>query len=87
MRAFIDTLTFQHPYTNGVSYAKEEPLCVMLNKTIGEDQGVFQYKDINGYVQDCRTPSALAMELLQSGTKPSIWSYQYRISRHECKTV
>ena len=37
----------------------------------------------------CKTavPPVLAMELLQSGTKPSIWSYQYRISRYKCKTV
>ena len=28
---------------------------------------------INGLVQDCSNSSALAMELLQSCTKPSIW--------------
>ena len=29
---------------------------------------------IDGLVQDCSNSSALAMELLQSYTKPSIWS-------------
>ena len=29
--------------------------------------------DIDGLVQDCSTSSALAMELLQSCAKPSIW--------------
>ena len=30
---------------------------------------------IDGLVQDCSNSSALAMELLQSCTKPSIWTY------------
>ena len=30
---------------------------------------------INGLVQDCSNSSALAMELLQSCTKPSIYAY------------
>ena len=29
--------------------------------------------DIDGLVQDCSNSSALAMELLQSCTKPTIW--------------
>ena len=32
-----------------------------------------RYPDINGLVQDCSNSSALAMELLQSCTKPSTW--------------
>ena len=33
--------------------------------------------NFDGLVQDCRNSSALAMELLQSCTKPSIWSAQH----------
>ena len=35
---------------------------------------IFFYIHITGLVQDCSNSSALAMELLQSCTKPSIWS-------------
>ena len=31
-------------------------------------------RDFNGLVQDCSNAIALAMELLQSCTKPSIWT-------------
>ena len=39
----------------------------------------------DGWVQNCSNFSALAMELLQSGTKPSIWGvlYQKQISMTE----
>ena len=33
---------------------------------------------VDGIMQDCSNPSALAMRLLQSCTKPSIWS----VNRH-----
>ena len=33
----------------------------------------FKMDDINGLVPDCSTSSALAMEILQSGTKPSTY--------------
>ena len=33
-----------------------------------------QYDHINGSVQDCSNSSVLAMALLQSCTKPSIWT-------------
>ena len=34
---------------------------------------LFVIVEIDGLMQDCRNSSALAMELLQSGTKPSKW--------------
>ena len=40
----------------------------------------FPYKNdnfIDGLVQDCSISSALAMEILQSCTKPSMYSYTY----------
>ena len=35
----------------------------------------FHYNDIDGLAQDCSNSSALAMELMQSCAKPSIWSW------------
>ena len=37
---------------------------------------------IAGLVQDCDNSSALAMELLQSGTKPSIYEGCYTIQKY-----
>ena len=38
---------------------------------------VLQHKHIDGLVQDCSISSAHALEILQSGTKPSICSYPW----------
>ena len=35
---------------------------------------ICKWKDVNGIVQECSNSSALAMELLQSCTEPSIWN-------------
>ena len=48
---------------------------------------LIQYKDVDGLVQDCCISSALALEILQSCTKPLMWSYQYGKSQCGDKTV
>ena len=39
---------------------------------------VLSVEHIDGLVQDCSNSSALAMELLQSCTKPSVWNQSVR---------
>ena len=46
--------------------------CILSNLEVTHGQS-----DIDDLVQDCSNSSALAMELLQSCTKPSIWSDTY----------
>ena len=45
------------------------------------------YHHVDGLAQDCSNSSALAMELLQFCTKPSIWSYSYYSRSPHCKCL
>ena len=75
---FVCTCTWQY-----INIQKSFALCwlVMINRAL------IQCKCINDLVQDCGNSSALAMELLQSCTKPLISSFQYRKSHCENKMV
>ena len=66
-------------FTRMYQFITNKPLnivawCSMLTKNglITTYECVLHYDDIDGVVQDCSNSSALAMELLQSCTKPSL---------------
>ena len=64
-------------------YTREDSKLVHVNKGIHVTKGKSRIQNkawphhIDGSVQDCSNSSALAMELLQSCTKPSMYLYVF----------
>ena len=53
------------PYIDYASVSRNEESCWT--------EQIHQMENVDGLVQDCSNSSALTMQLLQSGTKPSIY--------------
>ena len=63
---------------NGCLLARHPVIIWYTDKKFPQTGIYVHYEDnFDGLVQDCSNSSALAMELVQSCTEPSIWSLQY----------